>query len=116
MLLALDQVFPRVCRSVLTQLVTRSFVPDVAEGRLVRVVQSGKRLADSSAPELILAALRTADVVLPARSGMRSPAPPRRFALRGRLAGPAASFRQKTSASPGTKDPGGVQQPRSATT
>jgi hypothetical protein len=56
-LLALDQVFPRVCRSVLTQLVTQSFVPHAAEGRLDRVLRSGTRLADSSAPELILAAL-----------------------------------------------------------
>jgi hypothetical protein len=56
-LLALDHEFPRVCRRALTQLVSQSFVPDVAENRLDRVLQSGKRLADSSAPELILAAL-----------------------------------------------------------
>jgi hypothetical protein len=59
-LLALDRVFPSVCRSVLMQLVTQSFVPDVAEGRLDRVLRSGARLADSSAPELILAALALA--------------------------------------------------------
>jgi hypothetical protein len=55
-LLALDQVFPRVCRSVLMQLATQSFVPAFEEGRLDRVLRSGARLADSSAPELILAA------------------------------------------------------------
>ncbi|HEY2202702.1 MAG TPA: hypothetical protein VGH56_12520, partial [Solirubrobacteraceae bacterium] len=59
-LLALDQVFPRVCRSVLTQLVTQSFVPEAAEARLDRALQSGTRLADSPAPELILAALALA--------------------------------------------------------
>jgi len=56
-LLALDQEFPRVCRRVLTQLVSQSFVPEAGEDRLDRVLQSAKRLADSSAPEMILAAL-----------------------------------------------------------
>jgi hypothetical protein len=59
-LLALDQVFPRVCRSVLIQLVTQSFVPEAAEARLDRTLQNGTRLADSQAPELILAALALA--------------------------------------------------------
>jgi hypothetical protein len=59
-LLALDQLFPRVCRSVLTQLATQSFVPEVAEVRFDRALRSGTRLADSSAPELILAALALA--------------------------------------------------------
>jgi hypothetical protein len=56
-LLALDKEFPRVCRRVLTQLVSQSFVPQAAEDRLDRVLQTGTRLADSSAPEMILAAL-----------------------------------------------------------
>src|SRR5262245_9738768 len=59
-LLALDHVFPRACRTVLMQLVTQSFVPDAAEERLDRVLRTATRLADSSAPELILAALALA--------------------------------------------------------
>lgn len=59
-LLALDQQFPRVCRSALVQLVTQSFVSDAAEGRFDRVLRSATRLADSSVPELLLAALALA--------------------------------------------------------
>jgi hypothetical protein len=55
-LLALDHVFPRVCRRTLRQLVTQGFVPDVEEERLDHLLRGATRLADSVLPETLLAA------------------------------------------------------------
>jgi hypothetical protein len=59
-LLALDHVFPRVCRSVLRQLVSQAFVPKHAQERLERLLHRSTRLADSLVPELLLLGLAVA--------------------------------------------------------
>jgi hypothetical protein len=56
-LLILDHVFPRVCRSTLEQLVYQSFVPESAGDRFDRVLRGATRVADSLAPEVLLALL-----------------------------------------------------------
>jgi hypothetical protein len=56
-LLFLDLAFPRLCNRALLQLSTQGFVPDAAQPRLQRTLQSATRLADSPLPELAIAAL-----------------------------------------------------------
>jgi hypothetical protein len=56
-LLILDHVFPRSCRSTLEQLASQSFVPAAAEPRFERILRSAMRMADSLVPELLMAAL-----------------------------------------------------------
>lgn len=59
-LLALDHVFPRVCRTVLGQLVTQSFVPTTAQARFDRLLRVSTRMADSAFPELLMIGLALA--------------------------------------------------------
>jgi len=56
-LLTLDHVFPRVCRSALEQLAAQSFLPDRAQEPFDRLLRRATRLADSLLPELLLALL-----------------------------------------------------------
>jgi hypothetical protein len=56
-LLTLDQVFPRVCRSALEQLAAQSFLPDSAQEPFDNLLRRSTRLADSLVPELLLALL-----------------------------------------------------------
>jgi hypothetical protein len=60
MFLLLDQQFPLVCRRMLEQVVDQSFVPEDAQPRFDRMLRGVTRLADSSLPELLLAALGVA--------------------------------------------------------
>jgi len=82
--LFLDHVFPAACRSVLEHLGARPFVPDAALPRFDLLQARATRLADSSRPELVLAAISVAIGIgallgvvpvmgLPARAGI-SPA------------------------------------------
>jgi hypothetical protein len=57
LLLTLDQVFPRVCRGTLQQLVSQSFVPAAAQERFDRMLRKVTLVADSFVPELLLAFL-----------------------------------------------------------
>src|SRR5581483_291785 len=53
-LLALDHVFPVVCRSTLEQLVSQSFVPESARDRFDKILRAATRVADSLLPEGLL--------------------------------------------------------------
>ncbi len=57
LLLALDHIFPRVCRTMLEQLQWKSFVPAADQPRFDRVLNSATRLADAALPEILLALL-----------------------------------------------------------
>jgi hypothetical protein len=58
--LILDHVFPRSCRNALNELVASSFVAPEAEPRFEQLIRRATRVADSSAAELLLAALAMA--------------------------------------------------------
>jgi hypothetical protein len=53
--LILDDLFPAVCGYVITLLMAQNFVPPAEHHRLERVLENGARLANSSAPEALLA-------------------------------------------------------------
>lgn len=53
--LFLDQLFPRVCRAVLTQLTALELVPRGAMPRFVGILRSTNRLGDAAWPEVLLA-------------------------------------------------------------
>lgn len=54
--LIIDQLFPSICRYTLGQLLDQGFVSEAQEPRVDRLLQSAARLADSSLPEVLLAA------------------------------------------------------------
>jgi hypothetical protein len=54
-LLTLDHIFPWICRIVIEQLVTQSFVPDSDRPRLESMLRKATRLADAALPEFLLA-------------------------------------------------------------
>jgi hypothetical protein len=56
-LLTLDHIFPRICRLVIRQLVTQSFVPDSARPQLDAMLRRATRLADATLPEFLIALL-----------------------------------------------------------
>lgn len=55
LLLFLDQLFPSVCRYTLAQLRDKAFVPSTDRPRFERLLGGACRLADSTAPEAMLA-------------------------------------------------------------